>query len=103
MKKFITAVFVIMIVPALVLTYFWLKGSGSREKSSTPDTVQPVKTEEVSYRMEPILSSPLQKLSIRIEQDESGGVVYSVADAGGLVLLGKSAVGINTDLDDRPW
>ena len=92
-----------MIVPALVLTYFWLKGSGSREKSSTPDTVQPVKTEEVSYRMEPILSSPLQKLSIRIEQDESGGVVYSVADDNGTLarstftptLVGVSPVALD--------
>ena len=49
---------------------------------------------------EPLLRSPLWKVSVRTEQDENEAVYYTVADSSGLLLLGRSYIGVKTDLCD---
>ena len=97
MKKFLIAVLFIIVLPALVLTYFALKSDKEKTGYSTSFPDKGSRSESVAPSMEHMLYSPLQKLRVNIDQDDNGTLFFSVSDAGGLVLLNQSRIGINTD------
>ncbi len=84
MKKFLAVLLVMVLVPVLIWTYYGLhKDSPQKDPPSTKRNFT--------------LYSPLRRLRIDIELDESGALSCSAADGNGLSLLGKSEIGIMTE------
>lgn len=105
MKKFLVAFFVFIILPALVLLYFAMKSEKSQIRQDSSRKIINVSSEEsepeyIFGEPEPLLRSPLQKISVTTGQDENGSVYYTVRDSSGLLLLDKSYIGITTDACD---
>ncbi len=102
MKKFLTAFFVIVILPALVLLYFAMKSENSRRSHENSmqyinNTSDENAGEYIFGEPETALHSPMQSISIKIGQEGNGAFFYTVTDNAGLVLLDKSYIGIITD------
>ena len=105
MKKLLVAVFVIIVLPALVLFYFAMNSKS--EKRSTYKNYNDVSVSSEEDSPEYILGepqkqlcSPLQKLCVNIDTDENGTLFYTVSDSSGLLLLDRSYIGIKTDQCD---
>ena len=108
-NKFLVACCVLILLPAFVL----LSLAVSKERfqvEQTPEGIvssQDIAPESIAEEPEfivgepePLLSSPLRGIAVRTELDEKGTVCYTVSDSSGLLLLGKSCIGIKTDVCD---
>ena len=78
------------------MTFYHRDGSAQHKEVSSEERVPAY----IVGKPEPLLRSPLRKVSVRTEQDENEAVYYTVADSSGLLLLGRSYIGVKTDLCD---
>ena len=93
MKKLIAVLFAFAAIFALTVTLVKFGAEKGRHNTRTSNASQSdVKTSE----MEPLLRSPLRKISVKAQTDDNGSLFYTVQGENGITLIEKSTIGIHT-------